>query len=324
MIGKTLSQFRITARLGAGGMGEVYLAEDTKLKRRVAIKVLPEEMATDPQRLERFQREAEAVAALNHPNIVAIHEVGEADSIHFLVMELVEGRQLGEVIPGGGLSLDKLFGYAIPLTEALAAAHDKGILHRDLKPGNVMVNEEGRVKVLDFGLAKLRERSDDQADQTHLATDSITQEGLILGTAAYMSPEQAEGKTIDHRSDIFSLGVVLYEMATGNRPFKGDTNLSLLSSILKDKPQPVSEVKTGLPRHLGRIILRCLEKDPERRFQSAKDVRNELEGLKGEVVSGEVVTGPVTAAPALTAGKRMGLIAAGAVAVVIAFVVAFL
>lgn len=305
-------------------MGEVYLAEDTKLKRRVAIKVLPEEMATDPQRLERFQREAEAVAALNHPNIVAIHEVGEADSIHFLVMELVEGRQLGEVIPGGGLSLDKLFGYAIPLTEALAAAHDKGILHRDLKPGNVMVNEEGRVKVLDFGLAKLRERSDDQADQTHLATDSITQEGLILGTAAYMSPEQAEGKTIDHRSDIFSLGVVLYEMATGNRPFKGDTNLSLLSSILKDKPQPVSEVKTGLPRHLGRIILRCLEKDPERRFQSAKDVRNELEGLKGEVVSGEVVTGPVTAAPALTAGKRMGLIAAGAVAVVIAFVVAFL
>jgi len=318
MVGKTLSQFRITARLGAGGMGEVYLAEDTRLKRKVAIKVLPEEMATDPQRLERFQREAEAVAALNHPNIVAIHEVGEADSVHFLVMELVEGRQLGEVIPSGGLTLDKLFGFAIPLADALAAAHDKGILHRDLKPGNVMVNEEGRVKVLDFGLAKLRERSDDQGDQTHLATDSITQEGLILGTAAYMSPEQAEGKTIDHRSDIFSLGVVLYEMATGNRPFKGDTNLSLLSSILKDKPQPVSEVKTGLPRHLGRIILRCLEKDPERRPQSAKDVRNELEGLRSEVVSGEIATGPNLAAPAPTAGKRKGLIAAGvAVAVIV-------
>ena len=324
MIGKTLSQFRITARLGAGGMGEVYLAEDTRLKRKVAIKVLPEEMATDPQRLERFQREAEAIAALNHPNIVAIHEIGEADSVHFLVMELVDGRQLGEVIPSGGLALDKLFGHAIPLADALAAAHDKGILHRDLKPGNVMVNEEGRVKVLDFGLAKLRERSDDQGDQTHLATDSITQEGLILGTAAYMSPEQAEGKTIDHRSDIFSLGVVLYEMATGNRPFKGDTNLSLLSSILKDKPQPVSEVKTGLPRHLGRIILRCLEKDPERRPQSAKDVRNELEGLKGEVVSGEIVTGPTTTAPTPTAGKKMGLIAAGVALAVVALGVAFL
>jgi serine/threonine-protein kinase len=290
MVGKTLSQFRITARLGAGGMGEVYLAEDTRLKRKVAIKVLPEEMADDPQRLERFQREAEAIAALNHPNIVAIHEIGESDSVHFLVMELVDGRQLGEVIPSGGLALDKLFGYAIPLADALAAAHDKGILHRDLKPGNVMVNEEGRVKVLDFGLAKLRERSDDQGDQTHLATDSITQEGLILGTAAYMSPEQAEGKTIDHRSDIFSLGVVLYEMATGKRPFKGDTNLSLLSSILKDKPQPVSEVKTGLPRHLGRIILR----------------------------------GPTTTAPTPTAGKKMGLIAAGVALAVVALVVAFL
>jgi serine/threonine protein kinase len=324
MVGKTLSQFRLTARLGAGGMGEVYLAEDTRLKRKVAIKVLPEEMADDPQRLERFQREAEAIAALNHPNIVAIHEVGEADAVHFLVMELVEGQQLGEVIPGGGLTLDKLFGYAIPLADALAAAHDKGILHRDLKPGNVMVNEEGRVKVLDFGLAKLRERADKEGDQTHLATDSITQEGLILGTAAYMSPEQAEGKTIDHRSDIFSLGVVLYEMATGKRPFKGDTNLSLLSSILKDKPQPVSEVKTGLPRHLGRIILRCLEKDPERRPQSAKDVRNELEGLKGEVVSGEIVTGPTTTAPTPTAGKKMGLIAAGVALAVVALVVAFL
>ncbi len=287
MIGETLGHYRILEKIGEGGMGEVYVAEDTKLKRQVALKLLPEAMAADAERLQRFQREAEAIAALNHPNIVTIFSVEEDQGHHFLTMELVKGVDLADKIPAQGMNLEQIFGVAIPVAEALAAAHEQGVVHRDLKPANIMVGDGDRVKILDFGLAKLAAGMVGEGSTTQMATDSITQEGRILGTVSYMSPEQAEGKPIDGRSDIFSLGVVLYQMATGEQPFKGDTNLSTLSSILKDDPDSVTELRTNLPRHLGRIITHCLEKDPKRRYQSAQDVVNELTALEGEIASGK-------------------------------------
>lgn len=285
MIGRTLGHYEIIEPLGAGGMGEVYRARDTSLKREVALKVLLQDFTSSRERLERFQREAEALAALDHPNIVTIHSVEEAEGVRFLTMQLVEGEQLSELIPESGMPLARIFDIAIPLADALTTAHGNDIVHRDLKPGNIMVTDEGRVKVLDFGLAKLRHETAPE-EATELPTELLTQEGRILGTMPYMSPEQLEGKDVDSRSDIFSLGAVLYEMATGERPFRGDTSVSLISSIVKDDPRPVDAIRENLPHHLGRIIRRCLEKDRERRFQSAKEIRNELEDLKTEVVSG--------------------------------------
>jgi non-specific serine/threonine protein kinase len=270
-------------------MGEVYLAEDTTLKRQVALKVLPPELAASQERLERFQREAETLAALDHPNIVTIHSVEEAEGVHFLTMQLVEGKRLSDLIPKGGMALGRIFEVAIPLADALAAAHEKGVIHRDLKPGNIMVTDDGRVKVLDFGLAKLRPELD-AGEVTELPTEPLTDEGRILGTVPYMSPEQLEGRELDGRTDIFSLGVVLYEMATGKRPFTGDSSVSIISSIIKDAPREVDTLRTDMPHHLGRIIRHCLEKDPARRFQSALDIRNELEDLYREETSQETVT----------------------------------
>ncbi|MGB6364940.1 MAG: protein kinase, partial [Thermoanaerobaculia bacterium] len=261
-----------------------------ELGREVAIKVLPAEMATDADRLERFKREARTVAALNHPNIVTLFSVEDSDGVHFLTMELVEGKRLDEIIPASGLGLDRLFSIAVPLGEALAVAHDKGILHRDLKPANIMVSDDERVKILDFGLAKLLQSEIPEIDATLLQTEALTQEGMVVGTVPYMSPEQIEGKPVDHRTDIFSLGVVLYEMSTGQRPFAGGSSPALMSSILKDSPRTVTEMRDDLPRHLGRIVQRCLEKDPERRFQTMKDVRNELESLAQEIHSEEAVS----------------------------------
>jgi serine/threonine protein kinase/tetratricopeptide (TPR) repeat protein/TolB-like protein len=302
VVGRTLNHYKILEPLGAGGMGEVYLAEDTRLERRVALKVLPADMEGDPERLERFEREAKAIASLNHPNIVTIHSVEEAqgldgDTLHFITMELVEGRTLDEEIVPSGLTIDRLFAIAVPLADAVGAAHQRGITHRDLKPGNIMLTPDGRLKVLDFGLAKLAADAPafpatDPAAATAatVAAAPITEEGKVLGTVAYMSPEQAEGKPVDNRSDIFSLGIILYELSTGDLPFTGDTKMSILSSIIKETPAPVTEIKRDLPNHLGRIINRCLEKDPDRRFQSSQDVRNDLAGLKEEMDSGEVVT----------------------------------
>ena len=301
MIGRTLNHYKIVSELGSGGMGEVYLAEDTKLHRQVALKVLASSVADDAERRARFEREARAVAALNHPNIVTIHSVEEAEGLHFITMELVRGKTLSELIPAGGLALDKLFQLAIPLADAVSAAHQKGITHRDLKPANVMLNEDGRLKILDFGLAKLREEPSSTAAETQLPTQSVTQEGHILGTVAYMSPEQAEGKAVDHRSDIFSLGIILFEMATGQRPFRGDTKISLISSILKDDPPSLTDMGRVLPRHLARIVGHCLQKDPSRRLQSTLDLRNELEGLKEEVASG---TSAVSSAAGPVAGPE--------------------
>jgi non-specific serine/threonine protein kinase len=287
MIGTTVSHYRITGKLGSGGMGEVYEAEDTELRRKVALKVLPEHLASDPERLERFKREARAVASLNHPNIVTLHSVEESDGRHFLTMELVDGKSLDALIPETGFELERLFELAIPIADALAAAHEKGVVHRDLKPANVMVGEDGRLRIVDFGLAKLWEDSSEDTD-TEMATEGLTKEGVAMGTAPYMSPEQLQGVEIDHRSDLFSLGILLYEMTTGERPFRGKSSIDLASSILKDTPDSVTDIREGVPRHLGRIIRHCLEKDPELRYQSAKDVRNELAGLEGEVKSGEV------------------------------------
>ncbi len=312
MIGQTLSHYKVLEKIGSGGMGEVYLAEDTKLSRKVALKVLPPEMAENAERRARFEREAKAVAALNHPNIVTIYSVEEAEGVHFITMELVKGKTLSELIPKKGMPLNKFFEVAIPLADAVSAAHEQGIIHRDLKPDNLMVSDEGSLKILDFGLAKLKpEHAEDGISE--LPTQSATGEGRILGTVAYMSPEQAEGKNIDHRSDIFSMGIILYEMVTGERPFKGDTAASLLAAILKDKPQSAAEVNPDIPRDLGKIIRRCLVKDTEHRYQTAKDVRNELEELKQEVDSGDFVTAAQVATPVIRRGKRIWLLIAAAI-----------
>ena len=288
MIGTTLGHYRIAKKLGHGGMGEVYLAEDTKLKRQVALKILPTDLASDPEALARFQREAEAVAALNHPHIVTIFSVEEDSGTHFLTMELVEGESLNRIIPDNGMDLEQVFELAIPLTDALSTAHAKGIVHRDLKPANVMVTEEGRVKILDFGLAKLLGKAAELGVSPDASTEALTEAGKIMGTVPYMSPEQVQGRPLDHRSDIFSMGVLLYEMATGNRPFGGETSADLISSILRDTPDSVSDLKVDLPHHLGRIVRHCLDKDPNRRYQSALDVRNELEDLRQEIASGTI------------------------------------
>jgi serine/threonine protein kinase len=280
LIGRTLAHYRITAAIGAGGMGEVYRATDTKLGRDVALKVLPAEMASSPERLERFRREARAVAALNHPHIVTIHSVEEADGVHFLTMELVEGQPLDHLIAEGVLPRERFLEIAAALADALAAAHDKGIVHRDLKPANVMVGRDGRVKVLDFGLARMRGPQADESTGSQLPTDLHTSEGAVMGTAPYMSPEQVSGLEVDHRTDIFSLGVVLHEMATGTRPFQGSSAAALLSAILRDPPPAVTDVRPDLPRELDWLISRCLEKDRNLRTQSAREVRDGLAALR--------------------------------------------
>jgi serine/threonine protein kinase/Tol biopolymer transport system component len=327
-IGTQLGSYLVTALLGRGGMGEVYRARDTKLNRDVAMKVLPDLFAYDAERLARFQREAQVIAALNHPNIVTIYSVEDADGVFFLTMELVEGRSLSEVAPKGGLPLDRLLKIAIPVADAVAAAQQKGITHRDLKPANIMLGEgehEGRVKVLDFGLAKLADASLTTAGATMMPTAPITGEDRIVGTVAYMSPEQAEGKAIDGRSDLFSLGVILYEMATGQSPFTGETSISILSSIIKDTPKSVTELNPSLPRELGRIIRRALTKDPERRYQTAKDLRNDLEELKASLDSGELSpSGPGLDAAALRRHTRMWQRAALGIAIVSIAAMAFL
>jgi TolB-like protein/Flp pilus assembly protein TadD len=293
MIGTTLSRFKITGKLGEGGMGEVYRALDTELDREVALKLLPADMADDPERLERFQREAKSVAALNHPNIVTIHNIEESEGRHFLTMELVDGDSVDKLIPKDGLPLAQLFDIAIPMADALAVAHEKGIVHRDLKPANVMVGTDGRVKVLDFGLAKLAAApAGEDGELAEMATrTALTGEGMLMGTAPYMSPEQLDGRPVDQRTDLFAMGVVLYEMATGHRPFQGDTSAALVTSILRDQPQAITDVNETLPRHLARVVQHCLEKDPRDRYQSALDVRNELRSLRREVDSGVVQTG---------------------------------
>ena len=279
--GTRLGSYEVVAPLGAGGMGEVYRAHDSRLGRDVAIKLLPEALASSPERLARFQREARTVAALNHPNIVTLHSIEDSGGVRFLTMELVEGSDLSALIAPGGLPLAKVLDVAIPLADALVAAHEKRVVHRDLKPANVMLTRDGRVKVLDFGLAKLMEIGSD-LELTRAATVAapISEVGQVVGTAAYMSPEQIRGEEVDARTDLFSFGILVYELASGKRPFVGDTAADVSSAILRDHPPSLSSVRADVAPDLARIVERCLEKNPRERIQTALDVANELRGLK--------------------------------------------
>jgi non-specific serine/threonine protein kinase len=303
LLGQTLGHYRIVRQLGAGAMGQVYAAEDTRLKREVALKVLPSDVASDPHRRQRFQREAEAIAALDHPNIVTIYSIevatpGEevatpaesaaAEPIHFITMQLVEGKTLKHELPRQGLSLERFFEIVLPLVDALRAAHEKGVIHRDLKPGNIMVGEDGRVRILDFGLAKLQRgvaEADVTIDGQAADADALTCAGTVLGTAPYLSPEVAKGLAADARSDLSSVGIIFYELLTGRRPFQGDTAAEMISSILRDIPEPVSELRPELPPRLDRIVARCLEKRPDARYQTARDLHAELASLADETSS---------------------------------------
>jgi tRNA A-37 threonylcarbamoyl transferase component Bud32 len=283
MIGQTVSHYRILEELGQGGMGVVYRATDMHLDRSVAVKVLRPETVADADPKRRFVWEARAASALNHPNIITVHEIASHNGVDFIVMEYVEGKPLTELIPRKGMRLDRLLRIAVQIADAVAAAHGRGIVHRDLKPANVMVTGSGLVKVLDFGLAKLAESAPVEQDAT-CTTDLDTEQGLVVGTADYMSPEQAEGSNIDTRSDIFSFGIILYEMATGQQPFHGETRMKTLSAILTSEPPPLGD----LPHDLEKIVSRCLRKDPARRFQHMDDIAIALGELKEESESGKL------------------------------------
>ena len=277
--GTRLGTYEIVGPLGSGGMGEVYRAKDLRLGREVAVKVLPTGVASSPDLLARFEHEARTVAALNHPNIVTLYSVEDVDGIRFLTMELVEGQMLSTLAAPGGLPLARLLDLVIPLTEALATAHGRGVVHRDLKPGNVMVTREGRVKVLDFGLAKLV-AADTAVPVGATTAASLSGEGQILGTTAYMAPEQLKGEAVDARSDLFAMGIIIYELATGRSPFPGGSVAEVSSAILRDTPQPLNQIRPDLPPDLQRIVGRCLEKQAQDRTQSALDLGHELRRLQ--------------------------------------------
>jgi len=274
-----LSHYRIVYKIGAGGMGEVYLAEDTRLDRKVAIKVLPPGLANDADRLLRFEQEARATSALNHPNILTIYDIGSHEGSPFIVAELLEGEELRQQVDAGALPQRKALDYARQIASGLAAAHERGITHRDLKPENLFVTTDGRVKILDFGLAKLRPQRIEPGGSNVATQKGITDPGVVMGTVGYMSPEQVRGQEADHRSDIFSFGVILYEMLTGRRAFLRETMAETMTAILKEEPEEVTEINSKVPPQLERIVRRCLEKKPEQRFQSTSDLGFAIEAL---------------------------------------------
>ena len=277
MIGTTLSHYKIISKLGQGGMGEVYLAEDSRLDRKVALKILPEHLSERADLRERFEREARAVSSLNHPHICTLHDIGEQDGIHFLVMEHLAGESLADRLEKGALPLEQTLEYAIQIADALDKAHRQGVTHRDLKPGNIMLVKSG-AKLLDFGLAKLKATEATDENLSNLPTEqaNLTAEGTILGTLQYMAPEQLEGKDTDSRTDIFAFGAVVYEMATGKKAFEGSSQASLIAAIMQSEPRPMSELQPMTPQGLDHLVRGCLEKDPEDRWQTASDVVKEL------------------------------------------------
>jgi serine/threonine protein kinase len=289
MIGRQLSHFRILDRIGEGGMGVVYRAEDEKLQRVVALKVLPPERLADEERRLRFLREARTAAAVTHPNIAVIHEIDESDGVVFIAMELIEGKTLRAVIGGKPLALREALRLGVEIAGGLSAAHHARVIHRDLKPDNVLVTHDGRVKILDFGLAKLLEERHDPApgEESKLATisDEMTQAGRVLGTASYMSPEQARGLPVDARSDLFSFGIVLYEMVTGRPPFRGSTSMDTLTAILREHPVPAVQLNPEVPAELERILSKCLEKEPGERYQDGRDLVVDLRKVKRDTES---------------------------------------
>jgi serine/threonine protein kinase len=296
MVGQTILHYEILQKLGAGGMGEIYKAQDTRLNRIVAIKVLSGGSAGDPERRRRFILEAQAASSLNHPHIITIHDIISHDDKEFIIMEFVTGTTLSDLIPAGGMAVPDALRYAVQIADALDAAHAVGIIHRDLKPGNIMVTDSGRVKILDFGLAKLTGYNAAASltdDTLSVGVAPLTVEGSILGTVSYMSPEQAEGKRVDPRSDVFSFGAVLYEMLTGRKAFVGDSAISTLSAILRDEAAPIAQIVPGVPAELDQIIHRALRKDPDQRWQSMKDMQMELVGLLQKSDSGILVLPPV-------------------------------
>ncbi|HTD51752.1 MAG TPA: protein kinase, partial [Thermoanaerobaculia bacterium] len=312
--GTRLGPYEILSPLGAGGMGEVYRARDERLEREVAIKVLPASYSSDPDRLHRFELEAKAAGRLNHPNILAIYDVGTRDGAPYVVSELLDGQTLRERLATAGLPARKAVDVALQLARGLAAAHEKGIVHRDLKPENVFLTSDGRVKILDFGLAKLT-RPESSTSATAAPTETRgTEPGVVLGTVGYMSPEQVRGQPADGRSDIFTFGSILYEMLSGRRAFRGDSSADVLSAILKEEPPPLAETGRGVPPPLERLVAHCLEKNPEERFQSARDLAYDLEALSGLSPSA-VATPYAGAAPRV---RRIPLLAAALAAVVVA------
>src|SRR6266545_111095 len=279
--GSRLGPYEVLSPIGAGGMGEVYRARDPRLGREVAIKVLPASLSQDVDRLRRFEQEARAAGALNHPNITAVYDIGSAEGSPYIVTELLEGETLRGRLGVGALSPRKATDYAVQLAKGLAAAHEKGIVHRDLKPENLFVTRDGRIKILDFGLAKLKQPEERAGKSDLLTATAGTEPGVVMGTMGYMSPEQVRGGSADQRSDIFSFGAILYEMLSGQRAFRGDTAADTISAILAREPPDLAQTNREIHPGLDRIVRHCLEKNPEERFQSARDIAFDLEALSG-------------------------------------------